>query len=119
MVIPPDRPDRLDAEKSLAALSACVANAVGFPLAIGPVGECKVSYPEKLCGRKGHQCPLWVKSRHVQRTSSCPLSANSGHYVCLRLLRAIYFIRLRIFSRTAGLYCAIRKISSYSSTDKP
>ena len=60
MVIPPDRPDRLDAEKSLAALSACVANAVGFPLAIGPAGECKVSYPEKLCGRKGHQCPLWV-----------------------------------------------------------
>jgi hypothetical protein len=42
MVIPPDRPDRLDAEKSLAALSACVANAVGFPLAIGPAGECKV-----------------------------------------------------------------------------
>jgi hypothetical protein len=27
MVIPPDRPDRLDAQKSLAALSACVANA--------------------------------------------------------------------------------------------
>ena len=24
-------------------------------------------------------CPLWVKSRHVQRTSRCPLSANSGH----------------------------------------
>ena len=23
-------------------------------------------------------CPLWVKSRHVQRTSRCPLSANSG-----------------------------------------
>jgi hypothetical protein len=64
MVIPPDRPDRLDAQKSLAALSACVANAVGFPLAIGPAGECKVSYPGKLCGRKGHQCPLWVKSRH-------------------------------------------------------
>ena len=26
-----------------------------------------------------YQCPLWVKSRHVQRTSRCPLSANSGH----------------------------------------
>ena len=25
------------------------------------------------------RCPLWVKSRHVQRTSRCPLSANSGH----------------------------------------
>ena len=23
--------------------------------------------------------PLWVKSRHVQRKSECPLSANSGH----------------------------------------
>jgi hypothetical protein len=79
MVIPPDRPDRLDAQKSLAALSACVANAVGFPLAIGPAGECKVSYPEKLCGRKGHQCPLWVKSRQVQCTHACPLSAKSGH----------------------------------------
>ena len=77
MVIPPDRPDRLDAQKSLAALSACVANAVGFPLAIGPAGECKVSYPEKLCGRKGHQCPLWVKSRQVQCTHwSAPLEPD-------------------------------------------
>ena len=25
------------------------------------------------------QCPLWVKSRHLQCTSRCPLSANSGH----------------------------------------
>ena len=25
------------------------------------------------------QCPLWVISGHVQRTSRCPLSANSGH----------------------------------------
>ena len=24
-------------------------------------------------------CPLWVKSRHVQRTSRCLLCANSGH----------------------------------------
>ena len=55
----------------------------------------------------------------VRCAAEYPLSANSGHYVCLRLLRAIYFIRLRIFSRTAGLYCAIRRISSYSSTDKP
>ena len=23
--------------------------------------------------------PLWVKSRHVRRTSRCPLSANSGY----------------------------------------
>ena len=27
----------------------------------------------------GNQCPLWVKSRHVQRTSRCPLCANSRH----------------------------------------
>src|SRR4029078_5974080 len=26
------------------------------------------------------QCPLWVKTRHVQRKKLCPLSANSGHY---------------------------------------
>jgi hypothetical protein len=25
------------------------------------------------------QCPLWVISRHLQRTSQCPLRANSGH----------------------------------------
>ena len=25
------------------------------------------------------ECPLWVKSGHVQRTSRCPLSAKSGH----------------------------------------
>ena len=24
------------------------------------------------------QCPLWVKSRHVQRKSPCPLCAKSG-----------------------------------------
>ena len=24
-------------------------------------------------------CPLWVKSRHLQCTSRCPLSATSGH----------------------------------------
>ncbi|MGB9042739.1 MAG: hypothetical protein WCC81_09725, partial [Pseudolabrys sp.] len=24
-------------------------------------------------------CPLWVKSGHVQRTRRCPLCANSGH----------------------------------------
>ena len=27
----------------------------------------------------GGQCPLWVKSRHVQRKSRCLLSAKSGH----------------------------------------
>ena len=26
------------------------------------------------------ECPLWVKSGHVRRTSRCPLSANSGHW---------------------------------------
>ena len=25
------------------------------------------------------ECPLWVKSRHVQRTSRCPLSAKCEH----------------------------------------
>ena len=25
------------------------------------------------------QCPLWVKSGHVQRTRLCPLCAKSGH----------------------------------------
>ena len=28
------------------------------------------------------QCPLWVKSRHVQCTRRCPLCANSGHSQC-------------------------------------
>ena len=32
------------------------------------------------------QCPLWVKSGHVQCTSRCPLSANSGH----RLIRLLH-----------------------------
>ena len=31
---------------------------------------------------QGGQCPLWVKSRHVQRTTPCPLCANSGHAIC-------------------------------------
>ena len=30
-------------------------------------------------GRLRVGCPLWVKSRHVQRNMACPLSANSGH----------------------------------------
>src|SRR5690242_11075491 len=43
-------------------------------------------------GARGHfamqsRCPLWVKSRHVQRTSSCPLWARSG--------------------RSGGLQCAV------------
>ena len=29
------------------------------------------------------ECPLWVISRHVPRTSRCPLCANSGHAVQL------------------------------------
>ena len=28
------------------------------------------------CRRVDRGCPLWVKSRHVRRTSPCPLSAN-------------------------------------------
>ncbi|MGA7387502.1 MAG: hypothetical protein WBW99_06155, partial [Pseudolabrys sp.] len=34
------------------------------------------SYARKAAG----QCPPWVKSRHVQRNSVCPLCANSGHW---------------------------------------
>jgi hypothetical protein len=30
-------------------------------------------------GKDVQQSPLWGKSRHVQRTSRCRLSANSGH----------------------------------------
>ena len=28
--------------------------------------------------KRGTRCPLWVKSRHVQCTRQCPLSARSG-----------------------------------------
>ena len=31
------------------------------------------------CAKVRAACPLWVKSRHVLRTSLYPLSANSGH----------------------------------------
>ena len=30
-------------------------------------------------GLEGVQCPLWVKSGHMQCKKACPLSANSGH----------------------------------------
>jgi hypothetical protein len=30
-------------------------------------------------GSNANRCPLWIKSRHVQRTSRCLLSANSGN----------------------------------------
>jgi hypothetical protein len=30
-------------------------------------------------GVRALKCPPWVKSRHVQRTHACPLSAKSGH----------------------------------------
>jgi len=32
-----------------------------------------------ISGRGYEICPLWVKSRHVQSSSACPLRANSGH----------------------------------------
>ena len=31
------------------------------------------------CRHRDRECPLWVKSRHVQYTKRCPLCANSGH----------------------------------------
>ena len=40
-----------------------------------------------MWGRMGlTECPLWVKSRPLQRTSRCPLSANSGHGASLEHL---------------------------------
>jgi hypothetical protein len=39
------------------------------------------------------QCPLWVKSRHVQRTSRCPLCANSGHEAASRTTSLILLHR--------------------------
>ena len=43
-------------------------------------GSC-ISEPSRnvFSGVMPGQCPLWVISRHMQRTSRCPLSANSGH----------------------------------------
>ena len=48
---------------------------------IGGYGADLVVSSRKLIssGKLTQQCPLWVISRHVQRTSRCPLSANSGH----------------------------------------
>ena len=31
---------------------------------------------------RSRSCPLWVKSRHVQRRRSCPLPPESGHVQC-------------------------------------
>src|SRR5262249_25666574 len=37
------------------------------------------SYRLKPGSLRDVRCPLWVKSRHVQRNSQCLLWANSGH----------------------------------------
>ena len=49
-------------------------------VAVIVVGAIVIAIPVFIFGsiRTG-QCPLWVKSRHVQRTSRCPLCAKSGH----------------------------------------
>ena len=31
---------------------------------------------------QGDQCPLWVKSRHLQCKTACPLYPKSGHVQC-------------------------------------
>ena len=69
-----------------------------------------------ICGAKGHvrapiatakadshnrSCPLYPDSRHVQRTSRCPLWANSGQNVAL-LRAATGPTQARRISRTSG-----------------
>src|SRR5262249_37497762 len=47
-------------------------------LIASPAAQHWVSYRLNLAFWKG-SCPLWVKSRHVQRTSSCPLYPRKRH----------------------------------------
>ena len=35
------------------------------------------------------QCPLWVKSRHLQRKTACPLYPESGHVQCTAHVRFV------------------------------
>ena len=43
MVNPPDRPDRRDEQKSLAALSACVANHCGRDVRFGSLADMRTA----------------------------------------------------------------------------
>ena len=36
-----------------------------------------------IAARNAGQCPLWVKSRHLQCTSRCPVSASSRFAVAI------------------------------------
>jgi hypothetical protein len=38
-------------------------------------------------GGEPPQCPLWVKSRHLQCKKACPLTPKSGHVQCTRVCR--------------------------------
>jgi hypothetical protein len=40
-------------------------------------------------GRRPHRCPLWVKSRHSQCTSLCPLYPNSGTFAAHKPMSAL------------------------------
>jgi len=42
-------------------------------LILPPGGQDRPSYRLKPTYWKGAQCPLWVKSRHVQCKRACPL----------------------------------------------
>ena len=63
------------------------------------------------------QCPLWVKSGHVQRTSGCPLCAKSRHssyysitwsarpISVLGMLRPSAFAVLRLMTNSTLVAC--------------
>ena len=65
----------------------------------------------------GVQCPLWVKSRHMQRNKPCPLYPNSdrksGHRLAGRMLLKATLIYRRIGNlRAVQLLLGHTKIES-------
>ena len=51
------------------------------------------------------ECPLWVKSRHVQRNSLCPPSAKSG---LVQDFSRIYYLHRGKLWTCRGLLISIR-----------
>jgi hypothetical protein len=55
---------------------------------------------------RGGRCPLWVKSRHVQRTSPCPLCANRRH--CTRERDVILVTNFTLFRQPCARRTDVR-----------
>ena len=75
---------RINFIRSMISSSRAPPRRAGRPLLVGPwrKGLHRPSEPALLLKTDIDPrlvSPLWVKSRHVQRVSPCPLCANSGH----------------------------------------